>query len=169
MKDIDHKKLERGLYKQEPVTCPTCSHTDYKTWHKLSPPHLKGLVKLADAVLRLRKPATRYEAGIIGDGSQYGNFAAMRWWNLIEHGDAGTWTLTQLGWEFLTNRRGVPERVLTLRGEAIGASVGLCSFKELADSNTWEKADYLAHRIAVTEKDYSPNSLFSHLLTNSPA
>lgn len=167
MKDVDHKKLERSLYKAEPIKCAHCGHVDFKQWHKLSAPHLKGLVKLAQAVHRLNRPATRYEAGIIGDGSQYGNFAAMRWWGLIEPKEGKTWTLTRLGWDFLTGKRRVSERVLTLRGELIGLSVGLCSFKALADSATWEKADYLANRIALTERDYAPNSLFSHLLQSA--
>lgn len=166
MNDIHHKKLERGLYKPEPVRCDHCGNLTFKTWHKLSAPHLKGLVKLGQAVHQLGRPATRYEAGIIGDGSQYGNLAAMRWWGLIEPTEGKAWTLTKLGWDFLRNKRGVAERVLTLRGELIGVSVGLKHFKELADSNTWEKADYLAHRIAVTEKDYSPNSLFARFLIN---
>ena len=167
MESKHFNRLERSLWAPIPVTCPMCSTTHFKQWHKLGTPHLKGLVKLAQAVLPYGRPVSRYEAGIIGDGSQYGNFAAMRWWDLIERGDAGTWTLTRKGWDFLTGKRRVSERVLTLKGEPIGFSVGLCSFKELADSNTWEKADYLANRIAVTEKDYAPNSLFSHLLQHA--
>ena len=163
---MDHKQLERSLWKSIPVLVEVVV---YKQWHKLSGPHAKGLMKLGQAVYQYKRPVTRYEAGIIGDGSQYGNFAAMRWWGLIEPSEGNAWTLTRLGWDFLTGKRRVSERVLTLQGECIGLSVPMTSFKELADTNTWQRADYLAHRIAATERDYSPTSLFANLLTHSTA
>lgn len=166
MNDINHKQLERSLWKPIPVLVEVVV---YKQWHKLSGPHAKGLMKLGQAVYQYGRPVTRYEAGIIGDGSQYGNFAAMRWWGLIEPGEKQTWTLTQRGWDFLTGKRRVSERALTLQGVCLGWSVPMVWFKELADTNTWEKADYLANRIAATEKDWAPNSLFSHLLTHRNA
>jgi hypothetical protein len=168
MNDIDHRRLERALWKPIPVTVEV---TLYKYWHKISSPHLRGLVKLASAVQRYRRPVDRYEAGVGADGSEYGNFAALRWWRLTEPAGHNQWAVTRRGWEFISDTKKIPERVLTLKNvntgevEVIGESVGLCSFRKLADSATWEKADYLVHRIAISDRDLSPTSLFAHLLT----
>lgn len=146
---MDFPKLERSLYKPQSVRCTAenpCGEERFEQWHKLSSAHMRGLVKLAEAVETSRRPVTRYEAGISDDGSEYGNFAAMRWWGLIESHPGDTWAVTDRGWEFLAFRRSVSKYVLTVNGETKGLSVELIDATKAIDEETWTKPDYIGHR-----------------------
>jgi hypothetical protein len=148
---MELRRIEKAHYQIRSEKCPTCSHEEFEQWHKLSEPHVKALIKLAEAVRHYGRPVRRYEAGIGKDGSEYGNFAAMRWWRLINSPRKTHWTVSPLGWDFLANRRGVPTHILTLKGEYIGESIGLVGLRQIADQEAWEKADYIANRLPHIE------------------
>ena len=143
---MDFPHLERYQYKPQQIACESCGHSEWETWHKLSSAHMRGLIKLAEAVESVHRPVTRYEAGIANDGSEYGNFAAMRWWGLIESHPGDTWAVTDRGWEFLGFRRSVSKYVLTYKGEMKGLSVELIDATKAITEEVWTKPDYVGHR-----------------------
>jgi len=145
---MDFPHLERSLYKPQTVRCEHCGHEELEQWHKLSSAHMRGLVKLAEAVDSAHRPVTRYEAGISDDGSEYGNFAAMRWWELIEPHPGDAWAVTNRGWEFLAIRRSLSKYVLTFKGEMKGLSVELIDATKAIAEEVWTKPDYIGHRHA---------------------
>lgn len=149
---MDFPRLERSLYKPQSIRCGSCGHEELEQWHKLSSAHMRGLVKLAEAVESAHRPVTRYEAGIANDGSEYGNFAAMRWWNMIESHPGDAWTLTDLGWDFLAMRRSVSKYVLTYKGEMKGLSVELINARDAIKEEVWLKPDYIGFRHAHVPK-----------------
>lgn len=144
--------LERSQYKPQTVRCGCCGHEEIEQWHKLSSAHMRGLVKLAEAVESAHRPVTRYEAGIANDGSEYGNFAAMRWWGLITPHTGDRWTLTDRGWDFLAFRRSVSKYVLTFRGEFKAFSFELIDATKAIAEEVWQKPDYVGHRHAHVPK-----------------
>lgn len=143
---IDFKKIQKAHYKKEAVTCGHCGHTDWKYPHKLSQPHLSGLLRLAEEVSHRRRPVSRLEAGVSQSGSVYGNFAALAWWDLIEK-VGQRWDVTAKGWNFIVGNIRVPAYVWTLRGEAIGQSFETVSMRDIAKGETWEKVDYVRRRV----------------------
>src|SRR5690348_6858335 len=107
---MDFPRLERSLYKPQRYTIQV---EVFEQWHKLSGAHMRGLVKLAEAIESVHRPVSRYEAGIGDDGSEYGNFAALAWWGLTASHPGDSWAMTDRGWEFLAFRRSVSKYVLT--------------------------------------------------------
>jgi len=141
----DFRQLNHSLYKPQTMACPACGHEEHEQWHKLARVHVTALVKCAAAIDSVHRPVNRDEMDL--DRNQNGNFAAMRWWGLIESKPDDRWAITPLGWAFLANERGVPLHVLTAAGKYVGESVGTVSCKKILGEEAWRKADYLAHRV----------------------
>lgn len=143
---INFSKIQRAHYKKQAVTCGHCGHTDWKYPHKLMRPHLTAFLKLAEEVSRRHRPVTRLEAGVSQNGSEYGNFAALAWWDLIEKVD-GRWNVTPKGWNFLVGSIRVPVCVWTLRGEVVGQSFETTAISDVVKGETWQKLDYVRRRV----------------------
>ena len=147
---MNQAQLNRSLYKRQSMKCGECGHIRWKTPHKLSGVHARGLIQCAEAYRRLGRPVTRDDMDL--ERNENGNFAALRWWKLIEAHPGNAWSVTEDGWAFLRHEKWVDSHVWTIDGERVAGDPNRISIRSVLSEEAWQRAEYIARRVPVVER-----------------
>lgn len=120
------RDLKEALERGESVLCPCCEQIN-KVYRRTI--HAGMVVQL----IRLYKATARHSSGWVPVGEIYGSggsgdYAKLRFWNLIEAIDqrtatdnaSGLWRLTSLGEDFVLQRASVPKYVYVYNNRKVG-------------------------------------------------
>jgi len=97
---------------------------------------------LARCIYRMAKAGGRHvDVSSLGlTNAQYSNFGRMHFWGLIEReenedgsGKGGVWSLTQLGWRFVTGEIKIPKYVHTYRAKVVEQGSVEISIQDITD------------------------------------